>query len=416
MDDKFWKKFSTQIWQKKPAAFAKIDSPLRSLDADRLFQMLVTYADLCRKSNDVGGFKLFVVGIRQYDDETLQLLPEKKDKSLTGYHRRMEKHFADYCLVCDELLQVSQESWALLSQFTHDLYRHVGFPNRFSEIGLYLGNYQKTPFGVHVDSCGVFSFPAVGTKKFRIWKDSFVKKNPDLIEAHQYDKFKKNSQVLTAQPGDMTYWPSQAWHIAESDGSFSATWSLGVWVDRSHKRVMAEAFEQFLKPALGRDADLTLVSINKISTTSGEVRALPPLYQKTLKVLANADHQLIHDFLLQGWLTHASTQGLKTFPRALKQCPLLRKDSVRLRFQEPILWSKLKKSGDVCIAFAGKMYRHPSSPQLLKLLTDLNRGEICRLSNYLKGEHAPRDLLLLRSLQSDGALTSSTEREGNNHN
>lgn len=406
MDDKFWKKFSTQIWQKKPAAFAKIDSPLRSLDADRLFQMLVTYADLCRKSNEVGGFKLFVEGIRQYDDETLQLLPEKKDKSLTGYHRRMEKHFADYCLVCDELLQVSQESWELLSQFTHDLYKHVGFPNRFSEIGLYLGNYQKTPFGVHVDSCGVFSFPAVGTKKFRIWKDSFVKKNPDLIEAHQYDKFKKNSQVLTAQPGDMTYWPSQAWHIAESDGSFSATWSLGVWVDRPHQKVIAEAMTDFLEEALGLNAQLGLVPFKDLHQPTGKVGSLPPLYRKTQAALEKLDRQGLEDLLLQNWIGLVSKQGLKTFPRLPSPPRLSRSATVKLRMKIPILWTPLKASKQLCIAFGGHTRRHLASPPLVRLLEDLNLGKSCALSTYLKGSRAAQDFKILHWLHAEGALIS----------
>lgn len=404
MNALFWKRFAAQVWEKKSMAFPNIDSPLRDIDAERVFQMLVSYADLCRKANDVGGFKLFLEGVRQYDDETLQVLPQKKDKSLTGYHQRMQKLFSDYCLVCDELLQVSEQNWGHLSRFTHELYRHVGFPHRFSEIGLYLGNYQKTPFGVHVDNCGVFSFPVVGTKKFRIWDGSYVKKNPDLVEAHQYDKFKKNSQVLTAKPGDMTYWPSQAWHIAESDGSFSATWSLGVWVDRPHKDVIGETLKSFLEQTMGPDADRAVVPFKDLHGPSGEVSALPSLYQKTQKVLQALDEDTLHDLLTQNWLTQISKQGLKTSPRAKMRAPLSAQDAISLRLPSPILWSPLQKTKKTCVAFAGETYFHEASVSFLKLLKHLNEGQTCLVAKYLKGPGKSADLRLLQTLQSRGAL------------
>lgn len=405
LDTLFWKRFATQVWQKKAMAFPNIDSPLREIDTDRIFQMLVHYADLCRSSNDAGGFKLFLEGARQFDQDTLQFLPAQRDKSLLGYHQRMQKQFPDYCLVCDELLQVSLESWGLLSQFTHQLFRQVGFPNRFSEIGLYLGNYQKTPFGVHVDGCGVFSFPVAGTKTFRIWEESYVQKNPDLIEAHHYDKFKKNSQVLTAQPGDMIYWPSQAWHIAESDGSFNATWSLGVWLDRPHKQSLADTMKGFFEQKLGEEAEYSVVGFKDLHQTSGEVSDLPLLYQKTQKALENLQKGEIQDLFLQTWLAHASKQGLKTFPRPEKLKKLSLRHSLRLRFSAPILWSRLQQSKQTCFAFAGEAYPHFASADFLKLIENLNQGETCRLAKYIKGRRRTEDLQLLQSLQAAGAFT-----------
>ena len=108
----------------------------------------------------------------------------------------MEKYFSDYCLVCDELLQANQKNWKKLQEFTDTLFTHVGFPNQFVEMGLYLGNYRQTPFGVHVDGCGVFSFPVIGKKTFRLWKSEFGKQHPELDRAHDYSALKKNSQIL----------------------------------------------------------------------------------------------------------------------------------------------------------------------------------------------------------------------------
>lgn len=176
--------------------------------------------------------KFFIDGHAQYHEEILELLPVSKDKSLLGYHRRMHELFEDYCLVCDELVQVAGLQWSLLGDFAMGLYRHVGFPVKFAEIGLYLGNYRTTPFGVHVDGCGVLSFPVEGEKHFRVWSPQIVAKNPRLKRSHEFRSFQKHSQLLVAKPGDMAYWPSAYWHIAESNGLFNATWSLGIWLDQ----------------------------------------------------------------------------------------------------------------------------------------------------------------------------------------
>ncbi|MBL7688670.1 MAG: RNA methylase, partial [Bdellovibrionaceae bacterium] len=155
LDQKFWTQFAQKTWEKKTLILKDVDSSLRLIDAVQIFNLLVRFSDRCRKTKKLDGLKLYLDGERQYSDEILHLLPKKRDGSLEGYHNRMNEMFADYCLVCDELLQLDLEAWRELLTFTNSLHRYVGLPNRFSEVGLYLGNYKKTPFGVHVDNCGV---------------------------------------------------------------------------------------------------------------------------------------------------------------------------------------------------------------------------------------------------------------------
>ena len=144
LNSKFWSHFAKNIWERKPLVLRDVQSPLLEIDQTEIFALLVSYADRCRKAKTPDGFKFFVEGIRVHDYDVLQVLPIKNDKSLLGYHARMNVLFTDYCLVCDELLQVNLEKQARLTQFTDELYRHVGFPNRFAEMGLYLGNYQSS--------------------------------------------------------------------------------------------------------------------------------------------------------------------------------------------------------------------------------------------------------------------------------
>ncbi len=405
LDKTFWRSFAKNNWEKKPLALTNVQSGLQEISAEEVFDLLVLYADRCRQMNNPEGFKFYINGFKAGPEDVLQVLPEKEDGSLLGYHYRMQKLFPDYCLVCDELLTVNQKKQHLLTAFTDELYRHVGFPNRFSEMGLYLGNYRKTPFGVHVDSCGVFSFPVVGLKKFRLWTPSFVKKNPALDRAFKYDKYKKNSLLLEAGPGDMTYWPSSAWHIAESDGSFSATWSLGVWVDRPHKELLSESLGTLLDEKGGTLTAATSIHFKSLHSDAGEVTDLPEAYHKSIELIKNLSLEELQENFLKSWMKHISLQGFKTLPQSDLKVSL--RSRVQLRNPNSlILWQHGRSSkGKIFFSFGGTLVESKGSPGLLKLIKALNAGETCVISTYLKGAKQKQDLLCLQALADAGAFS-----------
>ena len=339
-----------------------------------------------------------------YGDEILQVLPLKKDKTLLGYHKRMESLFSDYCLVCDELLKTNSKHHAILSGFTNELYKNVGFPNRFSEMGLYLGNYRKTPFGVHVDSCGVFSFPVMGTKKFRLWTDSFVKKNPQLNRAFKYDKYKKSSQLIQANPGDMAYWPSSAWHIAESEGSFSATWSLGVWVDKPHSESFMQSLDPLIKSKLGSDGLSTVTSFEILHDSDGQVRKLPRAHENSIKLIQSMSNAEIKEALLKSWMLHISKQGFKNSPVTNPNKVTMTKVKLR-HLNSPILWQHgLIDEKKIYFCFNGSIAETSQNSQLLRLIKDLNAGKSCTLKDYLISKHKSADMIILNTLRLAGAF------------
>lgn len=398
----FWRSFARTHWEKKALVEKNFASPVRNIDENQVFQMLVALSDRCRKRRSSEGFKLYINGDLQYDQDALQILPRKKDRSLQNYHAQMAKMFPDYCLVCDELLQASEEHWQSLNELTRDLFDSVGFPNRFAELGLYLGNYRKTPFGVHVDGCGVFSFPVVGQKKFRLWTPAFAKKNPDLVHAHDYTQFKKHSQVLTVGPGDMSYWPSSAWHIAESDGSFSATWSLGVWLDRSHQENLETALAPLLKAKVGARGKSTKLKRTP-ALPDGQIDRLPAVYETSLDALATISKNEIHDSLLRHWLQLSSLQGFKTPPHAISKNLTLR-SQIRIRPSRKIFWSHLKAEPETLFAFQGELLEFRCSEEFLNLIQALNTETVCRVGDYLKSTTGKREIKYLQKFATAGAF------------
>jgi hypothetical protein len=392
---KFWDTFANKYWEKNSLLVKNFKSSIIEIDETEIFKMLVDYSNKCRKLKSADGFKLFIKGQMLHEAEVLQFLPEKSDKNLTGYHSRMEKYFPDYCLVCDELLQASQENWEKLRNFTDNLFSHVGFPNKFVEMGLYLGNYRKTPFGVHVDGCGVFSFPVIGHKTFRLWKPSFAKKNPSLDRAMNYDRFKKSSTTIKASHGDMTYWPSSAWHIAESDGSFNATWSLGVWVDRAHSDNVELALKPLLKAKQGASGSETVNKNIKIQK-DGETVSLPENYLQSISTIKNISEAELHDTFMHAWLKLASKQGFKT--TSSSNLKISFSNQIKLPKSKSILWAQLKSKPTLIYAFGGLALEVPISNNFQNLVKDLNSGKTCKVSDYLKGTKKSQELKTFKIL------------------
>ncbi len=360
----FWSEFSKNNWEKKALALKKPAFSAMEIKAEDIFSFLLRYSDHCRKNNTTDGLKLYVDGQLQYESELIEALPVSKDKSLNGYHQRMSKIYDDYCLVCDELSQGSGEKWQSICEFLLPLYEKVGIPNKYAEIGLYLGNYKKTPFGVHVDGCGVFSFPVVGTKHFRIWDPKFVEKNPDLKESFNYQSYNKHSQLLKVGVGDMAYWPSQAWHIAESDGSFSATWSIGLWLDESFSEVVLKNLKSVIT-----DNHKTA----RLSKSQGSEK-LPEQYLHTISLLKNLSPEELEDTFMRSWLITKSKMGFKSARLPRLNTKLSRKDKVRLVFKDAILWTELNNK-KYCIAANGNLSEVAKTVTTTKLLQTISSGK-----------------------------------------
>ena len=394
LDDTFLSRFARQTWERKPLVARNIRSSLLELDSAEVFKLVVKAADRSRREKTLLGFKFYANGIRSSDVETLFVLPRKSDQSFEGYNERMERMYQDYCLVCDELLQVNKDKQALLTKFTHQLYRHVGFPNRFAEMGLYLGNYRKTPFGVHRDACGVFSFPVVGKKTFRAWTSAYVAQNPALEQSFKYPKHKAASVVLSADAGDMIYWPSSSWHIAESDGSFSATWSLGVWVDHPTEAVLSKTLMTLLSSKMKSSLNLPVVFENGDST-SGVVRNIPEIFEEAVSALKSLTRGELASAFRATWLNRLAEGGLKT-QAAVDETYSLGK-IVRLRGR-PIFWCN-DGGSQFIYAFSDSGTQTSNSAKLLALIKSLNAGQSCAVKNY-----SASDLRAIRALGAAGAF------------
>ena len=178
-------------------------------------------------------------------------LPLPEDCSFLGYHQRITRQLNPwwrrllglrqrrYCLKLYSPELASFELWEATSKkFTTKLYKQVGMSNGGYYYEMFIGDYSRSPIGVHRDEETLFHFPMVGTKAMRLWPPEFVEQHPGIKGCLNYGPYKDGSILVKASPGETIYWPSKYWHIGEveTEGQFSVSLALGLVV-RSEPRL-----------------------------------------------------------------------------------------------------------------------------------------------------------------------------------
>jgi len=188
------------------------------------------------------------------------------------------------------------------------------------KLTLFLGNYRNTPYGVHLGGASNFKFVIAGRKRMRVWDDASVRDKDALSFTNRYRSRLSGSIALDGAPGDVLYFPSSYWHVAEDSGRLSLSISVDLFVQP----------EPTYHPPT--DAESLLLSINR-STASGfdDVPAVRP-------------------------------------PRRLASADVIRGDPRR-----PIQWTKGKGRELVCSA-NGHACSAPRLRAVTSLLARLNAG------------------------------------------
>ncbi|MBI1860890.1 MAG: hypothetical protein HYR96_08235 [Deltaproteobacteria bacterium] len=134
---------------------------------------------------------------------------------------------------------VDPSIWSPITAFLADARRRIDFPVPRAFLDLFYGNYLSNFTGLHRDTQEIFAFVVRGKKRILAWpSEYFLGKLKGLGPGARYfhmrlpldhRKYRRDAVTLDARPGDIIYWPSDYWHVAEAqDASFSAMISLGV--------------------------------------------------------------------------------------------------------------------------------------------------------------------------------------------
>jgi len=214
-----WSEFATRYWEKRPAVFGPPFGAALTAHRD-IFPALVAAAEACRartlpNRHDV---RLFIDHAQTLDP--VPYLPQQADGSLAAYGARVSAALdgRPFTLIVTPFQVFSVPLWEEMRDFLGGAFDALGaLPAGAADARLIVGTYTASPFGLHKDSAGVFTFVVEGHKRVLVWpfeRLHHLTRDPDAphkeIDLHGIDReqFRESAIVLEGEPGDVLYWPS----------------------------------------------------------------------------------------------------------------------------------------------------------------------------------------------------------------
>ncbi len=246
-------------WERSAIALPGL-LPSPPLSAVELWEVLVRAAAGYRP----GGDGLAAIGARPFDirfsvDHALRLtdvgrlLPRPEDGSIEGWIARAEGALdgRPFELIVNEAQSYSPLLWRRLRRLLAPLAECVDLASTRAEAALFVRTQTVTTLGVHRDDASVLLFPLTGTKTMLVWPSSVLPSASVPVSTLDYEEWRPRATVLTGGPGDALYWPSDCWHVGESNSSWTASLNLGFHLGRSPASVLAQTVRELLE----QDAD-----------------------------------------------------------------------------------------------------------------------------------------------------------------
>lgn len=169
-------------------------------------------------------------------------LPSALDLSVSGYMKRLDKSFVSKKRFGLQIRDMEKEwlIWSPFSSFSRRLQQVLRLADEAVDTVGFLGNYARTPFGVHKDSQHVITFVISGRKRMLLWPVKEFAARPEVPPApalkqlglfgfstSEFARSKKRAIVLDCGPGDLMYWPPQYWHCADATPGTAMTVTVG---------------------------------------------------------------------------------------------------------------------------------------------------------------------------------------------
>ncbi|MBT8216518.1 MAG: cupin domain-containing protein [Acidimicrobiia bacterium] len=370
----FWEAFARTHWEREPLQQAP-GGDLLPVDEAAVFDILLA----CLTPGVQSGVNLTLhtlsegdVSARATKEVPAPWLPLRTDGSLAGYRDRLVDVAAGrrYCLVVGQVIK-NVEHWFAARDFWSGLCNEVGLPWGRIVHTLFLGNYSTTPFGAHDHPAGVFVFPISGRKRMRIWRGAYVRQCADF-DPFDYAEHRESSTLLEAGPGGLIYWPSDVWHVAESEEDWTVSLSAGFW-DGSARDLALRA----LGAEQRRPQGSAVRTVDPPRPSGGGEAEVPGVLADVLEALAKeCGSSQAEGRLTRLWLRRVTSVGIPNpVPMRANAIPLEEMAAVWNASGYPVRWT-VAPEGRTLVAANGWVQglRVTDVSALTSLLADVNSG------------------------------------------
>jgi 50S ribosomal protein L16 3-hydroxylase len=223
-----------------------------------------------------------------------------------------------------------------------------------------------------------------GPKRIRTWPDAFFRGKEDLTHRLDYMDHNADSMVLEGAPGDVLYWPSDAWHVGESvDDALSFAISVALFIDQHSTpallRYAGALAERRLAP-VDRSQPLDVRPANIAESPAAIDRLVQRATTALCAVSEDADLELR---LRVAWLNHVTGFGFTRPPAPLERVPITDASVVRCHAAYPIIW--LDAGDDFVCSANGHAFSVTASPRVVALLERVNGGDSLVVNDLIAG-------------------------------
>jgi 50S ribosomal protein L16 3-hydroxylase len=370
----FWRAFTKTYWGRKPTII-RAPFPMPIATPDDVFRGLVAVRRRLGEPRD--DLDLSIEGSRIVLDLE-RWLPRGDDASLAGYHARLKRDGAgeQLAMLVNEFQdELGWTFYTRLRQFLHGLYEIAGAPPH-AEVDVFLGNYLRTPLGVHRDEADVFCFVVEGKKQFRLWPKEAFRSSSPRYGPGPYTKYMDGSFCLAGDPGDILYWPSSYWHVAESDGRLGSSLTLGLYHGYSVFVALTRSIGEWYREIGGDERD----PVGSLPFSNSRV----PAELASTAQRAEGRPGRLTERLMRTWMERITGYGFDRIPRPRGRATLEMSRAVRANPISPILhW---RYNGDMVIAANGRSIAVTYDNEIVKMLGRVSRGSVCPLAELQKAK------------------------------
>jgi hypothetical protein len=341
--------------------------------------VLEIVATLCALRTSRYGFRVYIDGVllNTYRMNAIYDAPPLPGESMEDWVERAfgDRKFGMIINLGERFNLPLSKNIALKTQY---LFEEVGFPREGINFTLFIGNYDKTPLGIHKDPLGqnVIHFHlGPGNKTMYTWSKELYE---SLTVTKKFDKqdvegLLPYSTEFNFDEGDLYFMPEGEFHIGKQEGlSMAITlWQYNHTRGDVAKKLQAVVFSQFFNPSnellLPDRNDLDDVSgVNEILSTFNLSGDLQDLNFKDLMIEAYRDLRYsIH-----------SNAGYRTSPFPKTEDHLFAlEDKVQSIAPYKILYKHSLKGDKLHVFIRGIKLELNNFHCIKKLIDTINQGE-----------------------------------------
>lgn len=330
VSEQFWSDFVENCWQQKPML---IKSPFKC--------PLITESDFFRIMRDAcESYRSFTnralgcwVGFGLRNCDISDFLVCRDDESLDSYKARLAKVLGKEAITLSVYNCQSYDFrlWMRVRHFLRPLYARVGMPISKVDLDTFFGRYSRTPTGIHKDNVANFSYVVSGRKRMLLWPDpafdGLFPRNVQILDTARYEQFKATAIEIEGEAGDIIFWPPTYWHMAVSEGAWSSTLNIALYVRSDFLQSMHYITNRQLNSAISRFIPPPLVQIRE---RGGTVATVPAEIMQQGEIFRTLGQDArVKECIEDRWFRKLSASGFDSVPPSVPSVDLNDGDTVR---------------------------------------------------------------------------------------